>query len=51
MADMHRRPNFFPRWIMATSMGRTNRYVPSYTMHCNSTIHPLTPIYRNTALR
>jgi hypothetical protein len=29
MIDMYRRLNFFPRWIMATSLGRTNRYVPS----------------------
>lgn len=24
MVDLHRRLNFFPRWIMATSLGRTH---------------------------
>jgi len=50
MVDMYRRLNFFPRWIMATSMGRTNRYVPSPTLHPNSTTL-LTPTYRHTELR
>jgi len=28
MVDMYRRLDFFPCWIMATSLGRTNWYVP-----------------------
>jgi hypothetical protein len=50
MVDMYRRFNLFPRWIMATSLGCTNRYVPSRTMHHNSIIYTLTPTYRNTEL-
>jgi hypothetical protein len=51
MIDMYRRLNFFPRWVMATSLGRTNRYVPSRTMHRNSIIYTRTPTYRKTELR
>jgi hypothetical protein len=44
MIDMYRRPNFFPRWIMATSLGRTNRYVPS------SILQPISTIYSSRLL-
>jgi hypothetical protein len=51
MVDMYRRLNFFPRWIMATSLGRENWYVSSRTMHHNSTTYLLTSTYRNKELR
>ena len=46
MVDMYRRLNFFPRWIMATSLGHPNRYVPSSILYPISTTTLLTPTYR-----
>jgi hypothetical protein len=51
MVDMYRWLNVFPRWIMATSMGRPNWYVPSSILRPKSTIYLLTPPNRTQELR